>query len=79
VLTLQALQSVGEDVWGDAGDLRLELVESARADEQCLHDEQAPSVADALEGGAQRRISGHERIVRHRSATSVPLAFRESY
>jgi hypothetical protein len=53
-LALEALQPVGKDVRGDAGQSCLKIVETARAVEQRLHDEQAPAVADAIKGGLER-------------------------
>ena len=52
---LEATKPVGQDVRGDARQTLAELPEPARAVEQRLDHEQAPAVADAVEGGFERQ------------------------
>jgi hypothetical protein len=54
-LSLEATKTIGQDVRGNPRDAVLELAESTRTVEQRLDDEQAPAVADAIEGGFESR------------------------
>ena len=49
----ELVQPVGEDVRRDAGECLAEVAEAARPVEQCLDEQQAPAVADAVEGRAE--------------------------
>ena len=65
---MPAPQAVRQDVRGDPGQLLAEFAEATTAVEQGLDDEQAPAVADPVEGalkgrwrsdGPLRAIGGH--------------------
>ena len=58
-VAFQAAQAIGEDVRRDPGERLAELAEPTRPVEQRLDDQQAPAVADAIEGGFEReRVDG---------------------
>ena len=68
-LALEAAEPLGQDVRGDAGQLLAELAEAAAAGEQRLDEEQAPAIADAVEGGLEgTRPMGRCRVGRGRLA-----------
>jgi len=63
---LETPEPIGQDVRSDAGEGIKQVVVPPRAVEQGLDDEQAPPVADALEGGAERRGLRRRDAVRGR-------------
>ena len=66
-LALEPAQPVGQDVRGDARQRLPELVEPPRPIEQRLDDQQAPAIADAVEGrleASRRRGRGRRGLAR---------------
>jgi len=53
-LTLEPAQPVGEDVRSDRGECLGQLVEPSPAIKQRLDEQQAPAVADPVQGGLER-------------------------
>ena len=53
-LAFEALETVGQDVRGDARKRSLEVVEAAWAVEERLDDEQTPAIADSIERSLER-------------------------
>ena len=54
-LALEPAEALGQDVRGDPGNPGQEVVETGRAIEQAFDQEQAPAVADPIEGRSEGR------------------------